>query len=283
MKKLLVFIVILAFSLTGCNFFSDNQEKPKNQVNTDQNKPPTGTNNTKPKEEPKEQPKEEIKEYFIGTKAQSKAIKVWAKRYQEFEGVYEQKIGKYRGVVVNLGVSLNSRTKVRIDKVTKLTNKWIVEVSLQEPSPGQGKEGIYYPHNIFSIINDGKPIEVIQNKNKQKKILPKVIIPVGKKLAVSENFLVITPLSNEKITSPVIIKGKARVFEANFRIHIEDGHYYLAEKILMADEGAPAYGNFSIKIPFKKPTNPQGFIILSYANMENGKMIEELVIPVKFK
>lgn len=278
MKKGIILIFILVLAFTGCKYYSNqNQEKSENQVNLDKGKTIEKNNQTE------DVPKNENKEYFIGTKSQSKVIKEWASLYRDYDGVYVQKIGDYRGVLINLGYAPNPGYKVKIDRIIKEEDKWSIEVSLKEPDPGKVyNEVISYPYNILSIIDDSKPIEVIKVEGTKKKALPTIIIPEGKKLATSNNFIVVSPLMDEKITSPVIIKGKARVFEANFRIHIEDGHNYLAEKILMADEGAPAYGNFSIRLPFNKPTNPNGFVVLSYANMANGKMIEELTIPVRF-
>lgn len=122
-----------------------------------------------------------------------------------------------------------------------------------------------------------------QNGARPEKKPAKVIeIPEGKQLAVSKSFVVFTPLEGEKITSPVLIKGKARVFEATFRIVIEDGHNQLAVKNMMSDKGAPGWGNFEAKLPFQQPTNPNGMVIFAYANMANGKIIEELLVPVKF-
>ena len=271
MKKFLVFFVIMALLLPGCSFFGGGKKqepvKPKAQQS----------------ELKKEQPKADQKDYYIGLETPVSGIKDWVYRYQRYDGVFLQKIGDYRAVLVSMGEKFSPGYGVTINKIDQKADKWVIQVSFKQPKEEDYSGKGVYPHEVASIISDGKPVEVVNVTGPGNETPVKVIeIPEGKKLGVSKNFVIFTPVDGQKITSPVVVKGKARVFEANFRITIEDGHYQLAEKILMADQGAPAWGNFEVSLPFDKPTNPQGFIILSYANMANGKMIEELLLPVKF-
>lgn len=163
-----------------------------------------------------------------------------------------------------------------------------MEVSFKKPKVEDFSGTSTFPYEVVSIIDDGRPVGVLAATGQNGSIPPKapvtvITIPEGKQLAVSKSFVVFTPLEGEKIASPVLIKGKARVFEATFRIVIEDGHNRLADKAVMSDEGAPGWGNFEVKLPYEKATNPNGAIIFAYENMENGKMIEELTVPVKFE
>lgn len=267
MKKLLAFLLVLTFVVSGCNFF----DKKEPQVT-----PPA-------KQGEKQPPKEEKKDYIIGLETPVQGAKEWADRYKPYEGVYAQKKGDYRLVLISQGEKFAEGYKVNVKKVEKLNDKWRVEADIISPAEENYAGGSVFPHDIVSIIDDGKLVEVVKTAESNSEMAVDVIeIPEGEKFAVSKNFIVFSPLEGEKVSSPVKLRGKARVFEANFRVTMEDGHNVLAEKVMMSDAGAPAWGNFDVSLPFEKPTSPAGSIIFSYENMENGKMVEELVVPVKF-
>lgn len=270
MKKFLAVLVIMTVVFSGCSYFGKKTgDTPK--PNARQNEPEKNNQNEK-------------KEYYIGLKTPVKGIDEWVKKYQPYEGVFEQKKDGYRLVMISQGEKFSEGYKVTIDKVSKGTDRWVVQTSIVKPQNEDysGKTTVY-PREVVSILDDNMPIEVVKGPGTNSEMsLKPFVIPEGKELTTSKNFIALVPPTGEKITSPVIIKGKARVFEANFRIIIEDGHYQLAKKIQMADQGAPGWGYFEVSLPFDKPTNPAGSIIFSYANMANGDMIEELILPVKF-
>lgn len=272
MKKLFLLLTVLAFLTAGCNFFDS-----KDKLNT---KEPQ-TKKAEQNQQNESDKQQATKSYIIGSQAPVKGLKDWVQKYSLYEGVFLQKIDDYNVILVSMGEKLTGGYDVKVNEVTKEDNKWIIKTTLTEPKePDFTTQQITYPNEVISMVNDGSPIEVRDQQTG--KNLELIEIPVGKELATSKSFIVTSPLAGETIKSPVTIKGKARVFEANFRIHIEDGHKYLAEKIVTADEGAPEWGNFELNLPFEKPTSPNGSIILSVENMENGKLIEELNIPVKF-
>lgn len=270
MKKLLAVLMIFALMFSGCSFFGKKEE-------------PKVTPKNVQKEEPQKKPSEEKKDYVIGLDSPVEGIKEWVDRYKPYEGVYMQKKDDYRVVLISQGEKFAKGYEVNVGKVTKQDDKWVVEADIIMPSEENYAGASVYPFEVVSIIDDGKPVEVVKTEKSNSEMAVKVIeIPEGKKFAVSKNFIVFTPLEGEKITSPVKIQGKARVFEATFRIAIEDGHNRLADKSLMSDMGAPGWGNFEISLPFEKATSPNGTVIFSYENMANGSMVEELPLPVKF-
>ncbi len=268
MKKMLSVIMIFAFVLSGCSFFGKNDD-PKLPPDT-------------AKEEP-QQKQDGKKDYVIGLNSPVEGAKEWADRYKPYQGVFMQKKGDYRLLLISQGEMFSEGYKVSVNKVEKQDDKWVVTADIIKPAEEDYAGSSVYPFELMSILDNGKPVEVVKSDESNSEMKLDVIeIPEGKQFAVSKNFIVFSPLEGDKITSPVKIQGKARVFEANFRIVIEDGHNVLAEKVMMSDAGAPAWGNFDVNLPFEKATNPSGSVIFSYENMENGKMIEELMVPVKF-
>lgn len=109
-------------------------------------------------------------------------------------------------------------------------------------------------------------------------------------LSENENIIrVETPRPNEKIVSPLFVKGEARgywFFEASFPIKlVDENNNVLAIGIAQAKEDwmTENFVPFETKIEFSKPTAKKGFLILEKDNPsglpENSK---EIKIPINF-
>ena len=96
------------------------------------------------------------------------------------------------------------------------------------------------------------------------------------------NIRVSAPLQDNKISSPVTVKGQARVFEAQFKIVIQDGQNIIASQQVLASSGAPEWGNFEVKIPFEQPKTGNGQIIFYTMSPKDGSPIVQEVWPVRF-
>lgn len=108
--------------------------------------------------------------------------------------------------------------------------------------------------------------------------------PPVKQVEISQNdaFIVTSPYQNQTVEDTFVVEGKARVFEATFQYRLEDGHNILAEGTVMANMGAPEWGNFKFEITHKKATSPNGVLIIYEASAKDGAPIHELMIPVTF-
>jgi Immunoglobulin-like domain of bacterial spore germination len=98
----------------------------------------------------------------------------------------------------------------------------------------------------------------------------------------NDAFKVTSIVNEEAMKNVIIVEGKARVFEASFLYRLEDGHNVLAEGHTMADQGAPGWGNFKIKISHNHPSSPNGVLTLYVASAKDGNPEHELHIPVQF-
>lgn len=281
MKKLIILLLLIGVVLSGCAMGGkrlppittgeqgEQGEKPQPGVGQDGG--------------PKSQ-----QDYYVGLQAPVPNLTDWVNRYKQYEGIFQQKVGNYQVLLTGWGEKFSKGYAVKVDRVSKQAGKWVVEVSLYRPPDEDYAGASTYAYEVVSIVADGSPIEVRAGTAENGTIIGKkpaqvITIPEGKQLAVSKNFVVFTPVEGAQITSPVTIQGKARVFEATFRIGIEDGHYKLADQMVMADQGGPGWGNFQVQLPFKQPSNPSGMIILYYHSMKDGERIEEILLPVKFK
>lgn len=112
---------------------------------------------------------------------------------------------------------------------------------------------------------------------------------VGNAAALADKIVVTSPQPNDKISSPVVVSGKALgtwYFEASFPAEVVD-----ANGVVLGQVPAQAQGDwmtadfvpFSVSIPFTTPTTATGTIILKRDNPsglpENDAQLE---IPVTF-
>jgi glucose/arabinose dehydrogenase len=78
-----------------------------------------------------------------------------------------------------------------------------------------------------------------------------------------------------------LVRGKARVFEAMVDYVVEDGHNELTKGSVMADQGAPEWGNFQFTLQVKKAeANSTLMLILYETSAKDGSRRLELPIPL---
>ncbi|KKT87181.1 MAG: hypothetical protein A3J46_00180 [Candidatus Yanofskybacteria bacterium RIFCSPHIGHO2_02_FULL_41_11] len=101
---------------------------------------------------------------------------------------------------------------------------------------------------------------------------------------VPPNITITSPVVNALVGSPVIVTGKARVFENTFNVRVKDSSGKIVyETFVMTDaKDAGIFGNYSIKVPL--PAN-QGtdFVIesISYSAKGDGSLEGYASVPVK--
>jgi len=95
------------------------------------------------------------------------------------------------------------------------------------------------------------------------------------------NIIPTSPLPGVAVSTTTLhLEGYARVFEAQFSYSLEDGHNVLAAGSIMADQGAPAWGLFSLDVEFSRPTSPGLTLSLFDMSMKDGSIIDEVFIPL---
>ncbi len=95
-------------------------------------------------------------------------------------------------------------------------------------------------------------------------------------------FLVpVTPLPGDVVTELTLrLAGWARCFEATYQYCLEHGHNVLAEGFDTATAGGPEWGRFDIEIEFERPTSPGLTLRLFEYSAEDGRVINEVIIPL---
>lgn len=97
----------------------------------------------------------------------------------------------------------------------------------------------------------------------------------------NDAFRLFSPEPNSTVGESFTVTGQARVFEATFQYNIEDGHNILAEGTVMADEGAPEWGDFEIEIQLENVTSKHLTLRLFVYSAKDGSMTHEMVIPLQ--
>ncbi|NPV27362.1 MAG: spore gernimation protein [Firmicutes bacterium] len=95
---------------------------------------------------------------------------------------------------------------------------------------------------------------------------------------------VTAPAPGQVITSPVEIRGSARVFEGTVNARLKDtSGRILAQGFTTATQGAPGRGDFQLKLDFK-PTGPgKGQIEVSWISPKDGSELDKVVVPVEWR
>lgn len=96
-----------------------------------------------------------------------------------------------------------------------------------------------------------------------------------------QNVILFKPERGALLTERVSMFGFASIFEGNFDIEVEDGHYILGRKNVQT-EGAPKWGYFEFTMDVGQASSPHGMVIVSSTSSKDGSRIEELIVPVAF-
>ncbi|HPN96495.1 MAG TPA: Gmad2 immunoglobulin-like domain-containing protein [Candidatus Moranbacteria bacterium] len=100
-----------------------------------------------------------------------------------------------------------------------------------------------------------------------------------------DNIRVSSPVPNEEIGLPLIIKGEARVFENtfSFRIKNNDGSVLLENYGTADSPDIGQFGPFEISVNYPKPKGKQGTVEVFEYSARDGEEINKVSIPVVFK
>ncbi len=95
---------------------------------------------------------------------------------------------------------------------------------------------------------------------------------------------VTAPAAEQVISSPVKIRGTARVFEATVSFHLKDADgNIIAQGFTTAAEGAPGRGDFEADLSFSPKAAGIGQLEVFEVSMKDGSEVNKVIIPVEWK
>ncbi|WP_338469760.1 LysM peptidoglycan-binding domain-containing protein [Niallia sp. XMNu-256] len=135
----------------------------------------------------------------------------------------------------------------------------------------------------------GIPISNISGANQKRLVYQLDLIWEGfhliMPLPTSQNMVVWSPLPGTTMVDGQRLEGQARAFEANVLSLLRDnnGTVVSSERSIMADNGAPKYGNFTSTLPFNKtPTSDSGELWVYTRSAETGGIRDLIKTKVYF-
>jgi hypothetical protein len=95
------------------------------------------------------------------------------------------------------------------------------------------------------------------------------------------SMIVNAPLAGQRVTSPMPISGRARVFEAAVSIDVFDASGgLLVHTFTMASGGAPALAPFAASVPFAVTREQTGCIRVFEASARDGSPVNVVQVPI---
>jgi hypothetical protein len=93
-----------------------------------------------------------------------------------------------------------------------------------------------------------------------------------------------SPQKNTTIKNPVLIFGKANVFEANVRVRIiDDSKNILADDFITAEGWLDKLYPFEKEISYSRPTSQSGVVEIFEESAKDGSDLHKITIPVVFE
>jgi putative hemolysin len=138
------------------------------------------------------------------------------------------------------------------------------------------KAEICSDNNANSNANINAPV-VNTNSNVNANIAnPKPAVTASPAITVS------SPVSNEQLTSPIMVTGRAKTADNKIyaRVKSKSGQAIINTSGTVKNIGADGYGDFSLKIPYEFSSTKEGFVDVFSKDGETE--VNSVSIPVKF-
>ncbi len=100
----------------------------------------------------------------------------------------------------------------------------------------------------------------------------------------TKNIIVLSPQGSQKVGNPLLVYGKARVFEnvVNYTLTVKSG--VIASGMTLAKSSdVGEYGEFSIVIRYPKTSASEGKLTIFSESPQDGSQINNVFIPVQFE
>lgn len=109
--------------------------------------------------------------------------------------------------------------------------------------------------------------------------------PPAPVVTASASISVSVPLPRSAVSSPLPVRGQARVFEGNVRVAVVGpAGQVLGERSLTASVGAPQWGSFAGDVTFRPPEREEeGAVRFFSLSPRDGSIQDAVTIPVRLR
>lgn len=150
-------------------------------------------------------------------------------------------------------------------------------------SPLFGILSVVFATIFLSVILGG----IVVSKTVEKSITDKAAqVATGSSLTVdSANIRVLEPYPSQEISSPVTLRGQARVFEnvVSYRIKDSNGKVLASGTTTADSPDVGRFGPFTVSVSFIQPETKGGSVEVFQASAKDGSDTDKVTIQVTFK
>ena len=205
-------------------------------------------------------------------------------------------------VLVTRGEEPSGGYEAKIDKVTQSVVEGqraiaTVRVIFKDPKPGETvSQALTYPLTLVKLDTGKKPDQItfIIQREKPAGRAAQAGTPESKKTSqvkeqptekTTDNIVVDQPKPGATVSSPFLVSGRARVFEASLQVRLLDEKgKTINNKYVTATAGAPEWGKFNTSIQFKTPATPQKATLQVFTvSAKDGTEQDMISIPLTLK
>ncbi|MBC7341638.1 MAG: protease complex subunit PrcB family protein [Clostridia bacterium] len=99
----------------------------------------------------------------FGTPSPTPDLETWVEKLKSQEGVFVREESNCRIVLVTMGARPTGGYSIKVEKVRRTQDAWIIEVTTHVPGPHDVvTQVITYPYQLIRIPKDGLKIEVYE-------------------------------------------------------------------------------------------------------------------------
>ncbi len=203
----------------------------------------------------------------------------WVQAHHRQHGVHVLPAGEVRYVLVAWGEKPTGGYSLNVSHVTKShlgTIDVVCELSVPDPDE-MVTQALTYPYQVIALDAGNETIVV--------NFLGDSWLgdALGQPSEDDADVVMKANLGDGDVApNPLVVWGRARVYEATLELVVEDGHYHLSKDTITVSTGAPDWAEFAVVITLDAYTSAAGSIIAQVEDVKDGEIHEVSTIPITF-
>ena len=206
----------------------------------------------------------------------SDVVALWVEENVENRGVYVLPAGDVRYLLVAWGEKPTGGYTMNINHVSPtMLGDIQVRVTLEAPDPDDMvTEALTYPYVLIAMEPGTETIIVNFMGDSW----------LGRALGEPSDDdpeIILKGMDVDPVSNPVVVWGRARVFEGTFNLVVEDGHFHLSEDVISV-AGGPEWAEFALVVTYGAYSSDSGMVIASLEDAADGTVREVARVPITF-
>lgn len=233
--------------------------------------PADGTDDQQGSDVPQDEEQGNVEWRVLSQDDLDEEVAAWIDEHKEDVGIFQEIFGDETVIMIAWGEKDSAGYDVDVEALTEVEEGRLqIYVNLTEPGEDEDTaQAITHPYAVIAVT----PALYYELEP----------LFAGALFLQNKAFRIEEPSMFAVIDDTLRVKGTARVFEAQFQVYLEDGHIIMVDMPVMADAGAPEWGDFEVEVPLETvPTSPSGILMIYESSAKDGSPVNVLTIPVRF-